>query len=208
MSPYVAPLTLAEGLADFLSKFPPDERTLKEAMTFVRKRRDERGEPLGRKGHEYVVERLLRPVVTGWVATQLGLSDTEVALRVNSSHFHTCDDDKWPNSWRTFQKEYRNVDTHDERGHLRRADLFICTSGQNIVSIEFKYVAPRRVPARKTCARQVRQYLRLHKASILVIYAALPASSRLNTTIDEIRRQIGKGRAFVVALTGPPVKFP
>lgn len=209
MSRSAAPVSFARSLvADVLSGYSPTKHALNEAAAFVQVRRDERGEPPGRKGHELVVERLLRPVLTGWAATKLGLTDIDVPLRINSSHFHTCDDAEWPKSWRTFQQTHRNVDTYDKQGHLRRADLFICPGGRDIVSIEFKYVQQKRVPAPEPCARQMRQYLRVHKASILVIYAATPASPRLETTIRRIRRNIGSARAFVATLAGPSIEFP
>jgi hypothetical protein len=209
MSRSIPPVSLARNLVtDVLSPFSANDTNLETAMAFVRKRRDERGEPPDRKGHELVVERLLRPVVTDWITRQLDIDDNEAPLRINSSHFHTCDDDKWPDSWRVFQKCYRNADTHDAHGHLRRADLFICAGGQDIVSIEFKYVAPKRVPPWEACARQMRQYLRLHKASIMVIYAGSSPSPRLDVTIDRIRKKIGSRRAFVVALVGPPIDLP
>jgi hypothetical protein len=141
----------------------------------------------------------------------LGLkSRYEIPCRVYSSHFHTVDDTEevWRQRFACFLWTHPRSDTFDKGGHRRRADLFIATDINRIVSIEFKYVAPNCRPPVRACAQQVRQYLKRHKACVLVIYyAGTPASSRMQIDREKIERRIRSKRGFVVAVAGPKIQF-
>ena len=211
MATAVAPIDVARHLFARLEGFQPTPDAVKRAKRRVRAQRRRRREPPGKKGHEYIVEALLRPVITRLAARMLGLkSRDELPCRIYSSHFHTTDDREeiWRQRFACFRWIHPSADTFDRGNHRRRADLFIATQINRLVSVEFKYVTPGQKPSANACARQVRQYLSQHKACVLVIYAGEDVSFELNTTCDEIQGLIRSKRAFVVAIRGPAMKLP
>jgi hypothetical protein len=152
----------------------------------------------------------LRPVIIRLARRELAIqSRDELPCRIYSSHFHTAADPEevWRQRFACFRWIHPCTDTYDAGGHRRRADLFIATDVNRLVSIEFKYVAPRRTPSVSGCASQVRQYLTKHKACLLVIYAGEPESGRLEAVREEIGRSIRSRRGLVVAIRGPAIHF-
>ena len=207
MDEVMSATALAQRLADRLAhlRFQPDQ--IVKAKAVLRNRRDRRGDRPGLEGHEYVVETLLRPVVTGWAVSALDIPSLDLPARVNSSHYHTSDDPRWPFQWTEFKRLHPEVDTHDLEGHSRRGDLFIDTGAGRLVSIDFKYLQPKRTLDVATCVRQLRVYLGKHAASVLVIYAGIPPSSRLQAAIKDVQEGVQDERAFVAVVHGPPVEF-
>lgn len=202
------PLAFARGLAEYLSHVRPTSRSMKAAKKFVRRRRDLRGEPLDRKGYEYVVERFLRQGITRYARTTLRIPKGELHQRVYSSHFHTTSDREavWKTRWEEFSRAHPDVDT-DDNGHSRRADLFI-SMGKDLVSIEFKYVRPNSKPAAQACVNQILQHLEGHGACALVLYVATPQSAKLASAKEVIREALRRERGFVVEMAGPSISFP
>ncbi len=126
MTKPVPPLAFTRSLVEHLSQVRATEKTIEEAKTFVRARRDLRNEPSDRKGYEYVVERLLRPTITKCAENALRIIRSDSHRRIYSSHFHTTSDEPsdWRSRWQDFKRAHQDVDTDDD-GHSRRADLFI-----------------------------------------------------------------------------------
>jgi hypothetical protein len=77
-----------------------------------------------------------------------------------------------------------------------------------LVSVEFKYVPPRRVPNVETLVRQMKQHLTGHRASILVIYWAEPRSTHFDNAVTTLRRKQAGDHYEVVDVTGPEIEFP
>jgi hypothetical protein len=92
-------LDVAHGIAELLRELQVTEEAVSRAANFVRARRDARGEPSDRKGAEYVIEALLRPIITAHVAGTLGLqAGADWRHYIYSSHYHTSDEPK--SAWR------------------------------------------------------------------------------------------------------------
>src|SRR5206468_4903529 len=162
VQPEMQPLVVARAVSELLAAFRVAPEALVEAKEFVRRRRVARRKALDAKGYEYVVERLLRPIITMNAAQQLGLPDgTDVRQHVYSSHYHTTDDDDrtYKRLWASFKCNYPQVDTYDAQGIMRRADLFIGLPATMLVSVDFKYVRPLHVLAVHPSTKQIRQYL-------------------------------------------------
>jgi len=126
----------AERLCEHLGSVEPTDEDVVGAKKFVRSRRDLREEPLTRKGHEYVVEALLRPAIESFVKKALPDGGPRMHRRVYSSHFHTTSEseDDWKKEWQNFKTAHGEVDTGDQ-GHSRRADLFISMGTARLVSV-------------------------------------------------------------------------
>jgi hypothetical protein len=205
----LTPLAFTGGLVEHLCHVRVTERAIEKAKKFVRERRDLRNEPSHRKGHEYVVERLLRSRIAKYAAHELGIPGTDSHRHIYSSHFHTTSDGQreWRTRWQDFKRAHPEVDTDDDE-HSRRADLFISMGKARLVSIEFKYLRAQRKPAVRGSVRQIRQHLTKHDACVLVLYAATPMSVGLESTACEIRDDLRSRNGFVVVITGPSVEFP
>ena len=205
----LTPLAFTLGLVERLSCVRVTERAIERAKTLLRQRRDLRHDPPDRKGHEYVVEILLRPKITRYTEDALRIARSDSHEHIYSSHFHTTRDQEsvWRTRWQEFRRAHPEVDTDDD-GHSRRADLFISIGTAGLVSIEFKYLRANCKPAAQGSVRQVRQHLTRHDACVLVLYTAIPASGRLESTARKIREDLPSGKAFVVVMAGPPVEFP
>ena len=136
----LTPLAFTRGLVEHLSHVRVTDTAITEAKKFLREQRDLRNEPSDRKGHEYVVEILLRRRITQYAEDALRISRSGSHRRIYSSHFHTTRDREsvWRARWEDFKRAHPGVDTDDD-GHSRRADLFI-SMGKKLVSIEFKYL--------------------------------------------------------------------
>lgn len=80
--------------------------------------------------------------------------------------------------------------------------------GKKLVSIEFKYLRAKSKPAAQACVRQIRQHLTKHRACVLVLYAATPIFTGLESTAGEIRDELRGRNGFVVVMTGHPIEFP
>ncbi len=76
-----------------------------------------------------------------------------------------------------------------------------------LVSIEFKYLRAKSKPAVQACVTQICQHLTKHRACVLVLYAATPVSTKLESTAGEIRDELRGRNGFVVVMTGPPIEF-
>jgi hypothetical protein len=198
----------ARSLAAHLSRFRVGPKKVEEAKKFVRARRDLRDEPVTRKGYEYVVERIFRPTISEYAQHKLGIKKSDASCHIYSSHFHTTSDeeDHWKKLWNEFRRAYPDVDTNEE-SHSRRADLFISLGRDRLVSIEFKYLPANRKPAVLSCVRQVRQHLSKHQACLLVLYAGMPVSRKLEKAASEIRNELRGGCGSVVVKIGPAVEF-
>jgi hypothetical protein len=202
-------LDMALAVAELVRGLQVTEEQVSDAAKFVRARRDARGEPPNRKGPEYVVEALLRPIIAEHAAGILGLQAREDWRQyIYSSHYHTSDElePAWRKRWREFRQTHPDVDTADASGKSCRADLFIHVPHVGLISVEFKYVAARRTPAITATVKEMRQHLSRHAASVLVLYAARPVSPRLEAS-TETQALVGHN-AVVASVLGPPVEFP
>jgi hypothetical protein len=198
------PLAFTRGLVahlEHLSRVPATEAAIAEAKTFLRERRDLRNEPSDRKGHEYVVEILLRRRTTEYAETVLRIPREESHRHIYSSHFHTTSDEPrlWRARWQEFKRAHPGVDTDDD-GHSRRADLFISMGKAGLVSVEFKYLRGKGTPATQACIGQVRQHLTKHRACVLVLYAGTPTSEALESAARQLREDLRRDNGFVVRL--------
>ena len=210
MSPRSEAWTLAQGLAGRLSAISPTEQDVQHAKRSLRRQRDSRGEPKTRKGYEYVVERLFRPAIEEYAGQHLKVGVPDLHRRCYSSHFHTTDDTEmeWKRKWFLFRRTHASVDTLDTGNQSRRADLFIAAQNNCLISIEFKYVAPRRSPNVVAVLKQVRQHLTGHRATILVVYCAGSMTPRCAEAVQKIRSQLTRERAIVLNVEGPEITFP
>jgi hypothetical protein len=207
MTNSLIPLGFTLGLVKELSRVRVTEKRIEEAKKFLRGRRDLRNEPWDRKGHEYVVEILLRRRITQYAEDALRISRNDSHRHIYSSHFHTTRDREsvWRTRWQDFKRAHRHEDTNDS-GHSRRADLFV-SMDMGLVSIEFKYLPAKSKPAAQACVRQIQQHLTKHRACVLVLYAATPTSTGLERTVEELRDELRGRNGFVVKMTGPPIEF-
>ena len=209
---------LAQAISDHLSVFCVTPEAVEAANLAVYQRRVARCKALNAKNFEYVIERLLRPVVRDCAMTHLGIQgdDDLVSRHVYSSHYHTTEDDEkvYQRRWDDFKRENPTVDTYDVLRQGCRADLFISLGDKGdkqLVSIEFKYVPPSGILAAGRCARQVLQHISKHDACVLVAYVAQdppsgPFDRSWKRTLEELA---GDPRVFVVApIRGPAVELP
>jgi hypothetical protein len=203
-----AAVRLASSLAECVKQMRVTSGAVDGAKRNLRQRRDLRNEPTTRKGHEYVVEWLFRPGIERFVASRC--SGSQLHEHCYSSHFHTTTDDAavWKRRWRQFRETHRAVDTSDSRSRSRRADLFVLAEGKSLVSVEFKYLPPRRAPHVEALVKQMKQHLTGHGASVLVIYCAEPRSARCDGALATIRAKLAGERYNVVDVTGPVIAFP
>lgn len=86
----LTPLAFTRGLVEHLSHVPV--AAIAEAKKFLRERRDLRNEPSDRKGHEYVVEILLRRRINQYAEDALRIPRGDSHRYIYSSHFHTTRD--------------------------------------------------------------------------------------------------------------------
>jgi hypothetical protein len=206
------PLAFTRGLVahlEHVSRVRATESAIAEAKTFLRARRDLRNEPSDRKGHEYIVEILMRPRITEYAEEVLGIPREDSHRHIYSSHFHTTRDEPslWRARWLDFKRAHPGVDTDDD-GHSRRADLFISMGKAGLVSVEFKYLRAKGTPSAQACVGQVRQHLTAHRACVLVLYAGTPTSEALESTARQVRDDLRRENGFVVVMVGPPITFP
>jgi hypothetical protein len=205
-----SPLAFAQGLVEHLADVRITEDAVDEAKNFLRARRALRKKlPKKESAYEYVVELAIRPTITRYATNELGISTSDSSPHIYSSHFHTTSDPEkeWERKWRRFKRAYPEMDT-DDAGHSRRADLFIAMGNAGLVSVEFKHVRAKTNPSLRECVRQIRQHLTKHSASVLVLYAAIPVSMKLESTVRRIRDDLRGHNGFVVVVAGPPVEFP
>ena len=208
MTTPLSSLALAQRLADHLFHFPLPPQAVPNAMKALEIRRTKRREQARKNNaYEYVVECLLRPVITAWTVDALGIRPEDGPRLVNSSHYHSTDDPRWPESWTEFKRLHPHVDIDDSDGHGRRADLFVVMPDGGLVSIDFKYVPPRHTPSVAACVRQLGLCLEQHEASILVLYAGRDPSKRLGDAAAEILKRVKSEQAFVVWIVGPAIDF-
>lgn len=205
----LTPLAFTRGLVEHLSLLRATEGATAKAKKFLRERRDLRDEPSDRKGHEYVVEILLRRRITQYAEDALRVPGRDSHRHIYSSHFHTTSDEpsQWRARWLDFKRTHPGVDTDDD-GHSRRADLFISMGKPGLVSVEFKYLRPKSTPSAQACVRQIRQHLTKHRACVLILYAGTPTSEALEGAARNIRRDLRRDNGFVVVMAGPPIRFP
>src|SRR5262245_57670607 len=101
MARAATPVEIAQDLCERLSRFRPGQQALIRAKRRLRHQRQRRRQSAGKKGHEYVVEALLRPIITRLAARMLRLrSRHEIPCRIYSSHFHTTGETE--DVWRQF----------------------------------------------------------------------------------------------------------
>ncbi len=215
LSIQTTPQAFVEGLLPLLTSPSLEEVNVaaKEALTAHRRLRR-----LKTPGPEAVIESLYRCRITHWLQSKYSLQSLQLPLYLNSSHLvprRVCTDQarhdhlgisdrEWEESWEHFCDHYRKwVDTPlPDKKNPGKADLFFAVSG-GIVSIEFKYEL-RAIPE---CIKQMRRYL-THAATVLVVYGVAPVSVKFEDTIHMIRHKIASSRAYVVAISGPPVHWP
>jgi hypothetical protein len=198
----------AEDLSKHLALVVPTGQQMTDAAVFVGSRRDLRREPASRGGPEYIVEAFVRPLVEAFVSEELERLPSIEHDRVYSSHFHTsrASEAEHERRWASFKRAHRDVDT-DDKGHSRRADLFVSFGAAGLVSVECKYSQPCRTVSVESCRKQIKQHLSKHLASVLVIYAGVPLSRGMPTAVDAIRSAIAPISGFVTLIEGPPIQL-
>lgn len=202
-----SPVKLLKRLVDNLFEVSPQSHEVRAAEAAVKRRHEQRRESRRKNDPEYVVERLLRPKITAWAAEGLAILPADTNRRIYSSHFHTTDDLEWEKLWKAFRETNPDVDVRDSEGHRRRADLFIDLGRGRLVSIDFKYVKPGRLPDVRTCERQLSLYTSKHRASMVVIYTGSPASPKLLERVRTIRNRVRSRKAYVVAVIGADMAY-
>ena len=163
---------------------------------------------------EEVVEGFFRCRLVDYLARRFDVGTEELPGCVNSSHravrqvcvapnehrHLSISDRVWSNAWTEMQAAFPavNIRTPGHRSS-RHADLHIVAT-QQIVSLEFKYVARKSLRCVDACIEQMRRHAENHARALFVVYCSSGA-------VPDLRRVAASllCNASIVAAGGPPI---
>jgi hypothetical protein len=218
MSSPITSLKLAERLTTALEGWVVSETEVQAARRIVKslQSRYQRGRPGGK---ECVFEGLLRCRLTAYIMSALRVERKHLPGFVNSSHTvsrHVCiekghdheiSNKEWGDAFRLALGKYGRLIDIPVRGRKNpsRADLYLFPT-DGVVSLELKYVGPRRLISVVESVTQMHRYS-AHKRSFLIVYAAEPRAPGLEEKMHEVedRLRLLDQRTTGLIVTGPEI---